>query len=152
MIKVLAIPYTEFPVHPTEAFPDLRKRDYPVLPVSIAHKEKQISFLSVIDSGADNCVFPAVFGRAVGLDIEAGKKLLAAGVAGGGVAYFHSVEVSFKIQDKQYSFDCYCGFMTSMDQMGIGLLGRHGFFNLFEKVSFNNKARLVELEALHADA
>ena len=152
MIKVLTIPYTEVPVHPTEVFPDVRKRDYPILPVSVSYKEKQISFLSVIDSGADNCVFPAIFGRAIGLDIEAGGKLLTTGVAGGGMTYFHSVQVSFNIQTKWYTFDCYCGFMTSMDEVGFGLLGRHGFFNLFKRVAFNNKARLVELEALHVDA
>jgi hypothetical protein len=27
--------------------------------------------------------------------------------------------------------------MPSLDQVGVGLLGRHGFFDLFERVAFN---------------
>lgn len=143
----LVIPYTEFPVPPTEPFPTLTKRDYPILLVSLSYQKRSTSFTfpAVIDSGADNCVLPAIIGRHLGIQIEAGPKLLTSGVAGSGLAYFHNVRVSFEIQSKPYHFDCFAGFMTDLDQMGVGLLGRHGFFDLFETVAFNNSHRLIEL-------
>lgn len=143
----LVVPYTEIPVPPTEPFPSVVKRDYPILPVAISYQDKttQFTFFSVIDSGADNCIFPAVIGRQIGIPIESGAKLQTAGVGGGGIAYFHRIVVIFAIQGNPYRFNCYAGFMTSMDQVGVGLLGRHGFFDLFERVAFNNAGRVVEL-------
>ena len=37
------------------------------------------------------------------------------------------------------------GFMYSLDPIGLGLLGRHGFFELFESVTFKHNANVVEL-------
>ena len=147
MSQTLTIRYTELPVPPSEAFPNVQKRDYPVLPVALSFQGKAtpFTFFSIIDSGADNCIFPAIVGRSIGIPIEAGAKLLTTGVTGGGLTYFHQVQVVFELDGKRYHFDCYAGFMPSLDQVGVGLLGRHGFFDLFETVAFNNTARLVEL-------
>ncbi|MBI4356254.1 MAG: hypothetical protein HY597_07420 [Candidatus Omnitrophica bacterium] len=149
MSRLLPIPYTELPVPPSEAFPDVQKRDYPVLPVALSYQGRvtAFTFFAIIDSGADNCIFPAIVGRELGIPVEAGSKLLTTGVAGGGIAYFHQVRVLFRLDNGNYNFDCYAGFMPSLDQVGVGLLGRHGFFDLFEKVAFNNTARIVELTA-----
>jgi len=147
MSPVLTVPYTELPVPPSEAFPDVQKRDYPVLPIALSYQGRAtaFTFFSVIDSGADNRIFPAIVGRSISIPIEAGAKLLTTGVAGGGIAYFHKVRVFFTLDGQPYQFECYAGFMPSLDQVGVGLLGRHGFFDLFEKAAFNNAARLVEL-------
>lgn len=149
MSVVLQVPYTEIIVPPSEAFPHGAKVDYPLLPVALTYQGKPPTFwfLAIIDSGADNCVFPAIFGRQAGVQVETGLKMPTVGVTGTGWAYFHQVKVSFNIQGNFYSFDCRAGFMPDLDLAGYGLLGRHGFFSLFEKVAFDTKARLVELTA-----
>lgn len=144
----LRIPYTEIPVPPTEAFPDQTVRHYPVLKTWLGYQGGVLpfDFLSVIDSGADNCIFPAIYGRRLGIEIESGKKYPYVGATGLGLAYFHEVKVLIEIEQKRYRFDCYCGFTDGLSDMGVGLLGRHGFFELFQSVKFIQNEKLVELE------
>jgi len=89
-------------------------------------------------------MFPAQFGEKVGIPIRGGKLQATAGI-GDDIAYFHSVKVYVEIEGKPYYFDCYAGFMYSLDRIGVGLLGRHGFFELFESVNFKHTAKVVEL-------
>ncbi len=64
---------------------------------------------------------------------------------GDDVSYFHTVKVSVVVGQRRYFFDCYAGFMYALDRIGIGLLGRHGFFELFESVTFQHDAKVVQL-------
>jgi hypothetical protein len=147
-VTCLRVPYAELPVPPTEAFPDQTVRHYPVLKTWLEFQVVVLpfDFLSVIDSGADNCVFPAIYGRRLGIEIEAGKKYPYVGATGLGLAYFHKVKVLIEVEKKRYRFDCYCGFTDGLSDMGVGLLGRHGFFELFHSVKFIQNEKLVELE------
>ena len=149
MSVVIQLPYTELAIPPSEAFPQGVKVDYPLIPVFLNYQGKGSSswFLSIIDSGADNCVFPAIFGRQAGIPIEAGAKMPTIGATGAGWAYFHDVNISLDVRGSYYNFNCRAGFMPDLDLAGYGLLGRQGFFSLFEKVAFDSKARLVELTA-----
>ena len=89
-------------------------------------------------------MFPAEFGERIGIPIREGKVQATSGI-GEDTAYFHRVKVFVEIAGKTYYFNCYAGFMYSLDQIGLGLLGRHGFFELFESVSFRHNANVVEL-------
>jgi hypothetical protein len=106
-------------------------------------KRLPFAFLSVIDSGADYCTFPAAFGEVIGIDVTSGKWQHTQGIAGGDKTYFHMVKVWVEIGGQPYSFDCWAGFMYSLTS--VGLLGRHGFFGLFESVTFKHEAQVVEL-------
>lgn len=144
------LPFTEFPIPvASEAFPRERSIALPVFPILLIHNVTQARFqtLALIDSGADRCVFPALFGRKIGLNVEAGKKAQVAGVGGLDVAYFHDVVIEFSVGNRSYHYLCYAGFSTALDQLGLGLLGRHGFFDVFEDISFDTKRRLVKLVA-----
>lgn len=107
-------------------------------------KSLEFVFPSVIDSGADYCMFPAQFGEKIGIPIRNGNVQATAGI-GDDTAYFHSLSVHVGIEGKVYYFDCYAGFMYSLDRIGVGLLGRHGFFELFESVTFRHNVGVVEL-------
>ena len=144
------LPFTEFPIPvPSEAFPGERSIALPVLPIVLVEKKAKRGFqtLSLLDSGADRCVFPALFGREIGLNVEAGKKAQVVGVGGLDVAYFHNVVIQFSLVGRSYHYSCYARFSTALDQLGFGLLGRHGFFDVFEDVSFDTKRKLVRLVA-----
>ena len=90
-------------------------------------------------------MFPAQFGEKIGISIRQGKLQSATGITGSDLAYFHAVVVYVELNGKGYKFDCYAGFMYSLDPVGFGLLGRHGFFELFESVTFKHNTNAVEL-------
>jgi hypothetical protein len=145
--QILYVPYSQIGVPPSDAFPKGEMRDYPLVKAAlyVQGKVPDFDFLAVIDSGADHCLFPAIFGERAGIPGKSGKKAMAVGATGAGEVYYHNVHVGVEIQGMPYGFDCYAGFMEGLSGMGIGLLGRCGFFDLFEKVTFNTPQRLVEL-------
>lgn len=141
----LIVPYTPESCTPTPPFPNQTVVWRPAVKTVLEHSNARLpyAFLSVIDSGADYCVFPAVFGEAIGIDVKNGKSHRAQGVAGGDTAYFHNVQVWVEIGGQPYYFSCWAGFMYSLES--LGLLGRQGFFGLFESITFKDEAQMVEL-------
>ena len=102
-------------------------------------------FPSIVDSGADYCIFPANIAEDVGLDIEKGKKLPMHGIGGEEFIYFHKLKVFVDIEDATWQFDCPVGFSRGMSPKGVGYLGRSGFFDLFKMVSFMEEDHKVVL-------
>lgn len=148
MIQTISFPYVRFPAIPSPTFPNRTFVDRPALETMIEYNGVVFPrlFFSIIDSGADSCVFPSAFGKQIGIDIKSGPSESTTGVTGPGDAFYHSVKVYVRIQGNMYEFDCYAGFMDGLDQVGIGLLGHHGFFSLFESVTLDSKNRTVELK------
>lgn len=147
----LILPYTTEPYEPSPAFPEQTFITRPLVLTALEYKGKgtEFAFHSVIDSGADTCMFPAQFGEAVGIPVRDGKQQATSGI-GSDVAFYHSVKVYVEIQGQIWNFDCWAGFMYSLDRLGKGLLGRHGFFQLFESVDFKSD-QLVLLPRVKAD-
>ena len=110
------------------------------------NKETQFSFRSLVDSGADFCVFPAKFGELIGIFIKEGKEVPTFGVGGREILYFHAIEVGIIINKQSWKFQCDAGFSFKMNTKGIGLLGRKGFFDLFAEVAFNQNKRMLRLQ------
>ena len=106
-----------------------------------------MTFDALVDSGADYCVFPVDYGILIGLDVEKGNLLPTHGVGGKEMLYFHNVKVIVKLGDDCYEFICQAGFSKRMNQRGVGLLGRKGFFSLFNRVIFEENKRNLILEA-----
>ena len=103
-------------------------------------------FQSVVDSGADYCVFPASFGERVGINVKRGKPTPMSGFGGKGQCFYHQIKVLAVIDKQIWRFECFAGFSEQMDELGVGLLGRHGFFELFEKVIFDQQGKLFKLK------
>ena len=141
----LTVRYQSQPCAPTDPFPNQTVVARPAVKTILERNSKRLpfAFLSVIDSGADYCIFPATYGEAIGFDVKSGKSQDTQGVAGGDKAYFHTVMVWVEINGQPYYFTCWAGFMYSLSS--LGLLGRHGFFGLFESVTFKHEAQIVEL-------
>ena len=61
--------------------------------------------MGLIDSGADDCIFPSAIGRLLGLSVEAGKKqpFMGAGALSN-LAYFHRVKLSFALDTTVFRF------------------------------------------------
>ena len=122
----------------------------PILKSSLFHKNtgRLFYFDSIVDSGADFCVFPANAGKAIGLNIYEGKNISTFGVGGKETLYFHKVKVEVIVNDQSWKFECQAGFSTKLNTKGIGFLGRDGFFDLFKEVSFNQKVKMFRLKEI----
>lgn len=115
----------------------------PLVPVKLAYKRtNNVLIWSLLDSGADRNLFPAVFGLQVGLDIRKGIKSEIAGIGGYKISIYTCEVKVFVVGSTLLTFDTEIDF--SYDHQ-IPILGRNGFFDLFEKVEFSERKKLIEL-------
>ena len=84
---------------------------------------------ALVDSGADECIFPASFAAQLGLNYLSGRHYPFGGVGKKDQeAYFFDVEMDIVgiVKYRQA-----IGFTASLEQNGHGLLGQNGFFDRF---------------------
>ncbi len=148
MIRSITFSYTRFPAIPSPIFPNRTYIERPAVQTTIEYQGQLFPqlFFSIIDSGADKCTFPSIFGTKIGINVHAGGQDLTVGTGGSEVIYYHPIKVYVQIQGNTYSFECFGGFLDSLDQLGYGLLGHRGFFDLFESVMLDSKRKIVELK------
>ena len=110
--------------------------DRPYIPLLLKYKHK-ISNTPVnclLDSGSDCNLFPASWAAVVGINVRNGVKKRIRGIGGSEViAYTHKVEL---IYDKELRLYTDVDFSS---QQNIPLLGREGFFDKFDEISFDLK-------------
>jgi len=82
----------------------------------------------------------------LGININSGIHMPAVGVGGGDAWYFHNIKCWVGIEGQAWNWECSVAFSRNMDNLGIGLLGRMGFFELFESVSFEQRNHIVKLQ------
>ena len=129
--------YTEIPNNQDRANPFRR----PYLIVRLIHGSKHKDVISLVDSGADLCLFHSDIGKMLGLDLKSGSELIFHGVSGAReVAYLHHVNLRVGGLDR---ITLEVGFTDSM-AVGTGLLGQRGFFEQFH-ISFELDKRLFEI-------
>ena len=104
---------------------------------------KAVTFDALIDSGADECIFPAWIAKTLGHNVYKGEQKIFSGIGGSVLAYLHKTHLILNeikiIADVYYSHE--------WDDMPFGLLGQAGFFLYFD-VRFNYKEREILLEYL----
>lgn len=137
--------YRKFPVDSKNCpFPDKKSALRPVIQIDFGGISRKFSYLVLIDSGADYCVFHAKVGELLGLDIKSGKLVTFYGTSGQPqIAYFHAV--SFKIGGHDHI--CEAGFSYEMERLPYGLLGQDGFFNKWI-VKFEYHKENIELKEI----
>ena len=113
----------------------------PVIPVRISKGRRTTPYLfrALIDSGADVNLIPALHGAITGIDIKPGLAVRTHGVGGVVKAYRHNIKLI--VGNKEFN--------TTADftyDFPLALLGRRGFFDLFKKVSFREKEKVVVLD------
>jgi hypothetical protein len=147
------IPYSDLRVRPDAAFPDRRSLDRPIVALLLTRGEKSVIAYATVDSGADNCVFPASIGLALGIDLPNPRSSLFSGSRDEPqVAYYEQIDVTIlPIESEQIStdqeplsFSLYAGFCDTLEHVGMGLLGHAGFFSRFE-VRFHAAMRYFEI-------
>jgi len=97
--------------------------------------------ISLVDSGADLCLFHTDIGKMLGIEIEAAPELAFQGVSGvREVAYLHRVDLVVRGLS---SITLEVGFTNSL-AVGTGLLGQRGFFEQFQ-IGFQLNQRFFEV-------
>lgn len=100
----------------------------PYLIVRLINSERHKDVISLVDSGADVCLFHSDIGRMLGIEIEAAPELAFQGISGvKEVAYMHRVDIVVR---GLTAITLEVGFTNSM-AAGTGLLGQRGFFEQF---------------------
>ena len=133
--------YLKFPSEPSDAFPDRKSNLRPVIPVKLSHGNNSLRFQSLIDSGADWCVFHGEIAKELGIDLKAGKQQHFYGVGGfKQFAYFHTIQIEIG----GWKYPCYCAFSEDL-KTPYGLLGQAGFFDRFQ-VKFDLAKEEIELK------
>src|SRR5882724_3792251 len=113
--------YTEIQNHQDRQRPFRR----PYLIVRLISGGRQKDVISLVDSGADVCLFHSDIARMLGIEIEAAPKLAFQGVSGAReAAYLHRVDLVVRGLNV-ITLDV--AFTNSM-AAGTGLLGQRSFF------------------------
>jgi hypothetical protein len=136
------LPYVDFPVPATQAFPAGRVCRRPLITLRLRNGDKYLSCHAVVDSGADHCVFPRSFMQPLGIDPLVAPVEHIGGVGSNNVpTHFASVTMDFMV----VQIPALVGFTMGMEQHGMGLLGQADFFEHF-RVTFDHRNKLFIIE------
>jgi hypothetical protein len=131
----MQFPYTVFPARPDGAFPNRQSISRPILSVTLQHGDLSIATFAIVDSGADNCLFPASLAAQLGITVPNQNTYVFTGTSEQGqLAYFETVQATIwngRGEEAPLRFDLYAGFCETLEHVGMGLLGQEGFFSRF---------------------
>jgi len=91
-MKEIRFPYVKYLVTP----PSVKPAQYiyrPVIPVKLSLGKQVITFDGLVDSGADECTFPAWIAKTLGHDVYKGKQKIFSGIGGSVLSYLHKTHI-----------------------------------------------------------
>ena len=107
----------------------------PIIPVTIAYKNKEIRYLALIDSGADFNVFHKDIADILRIDLSKLKQVPFSGISPGiNIPQGSFAEVTLQVGKS--TTKTMVLFSKDISDNGYGILGQQGFFNNF-KVAFD---------------
>ena len=123
------IPYTHSQVSPSDAFPKKQSTPRPIVPVILFHGGRTAPSYAIIDSGADDTLFPSSFADRLGFVLTQGRYYEFGGAGSNNQpAWFFDVALSI---GTALNYKASVGFTPALESAGMGLLGQHGFFDRF---------------------
>jgi hypothetical protein len=144
----MRFPYSVLPAKPDAAFPNRQSIKRPLVAVLLEKNGKSIVGMAIVDSGADNCIFPASIGLALGIAIPNQNTYVFSGTADAPqIAYFDTIRATVwngNTNDQPLQFDIYAGFCDSLEHVGLGLLGQEGFFSRYQ-VQLHNEQNYFDI-------
>jgi len=103
-----------------------------------------LPYFALIDSGADVNLFHAELAPLLGLDLTAGERREVGGVVEAERRTYYVHKISLHVGGWKHD-NVGVGFMPDLSKSGHGLLGQHGFFNLYT-VKFDLLKGEIELK------
>ena len=111
-----------------------------MLQVRLFNGPKQQDVVCLVDSGADDCLFPASIAESLGIDLKSGERKEYSGIAGTVEAYIHVIEI--QIQGFEERLKIAAAFTESEEVPAI--LGQAGCFDHF-KICFERYRWRIEI-------
>lgn len=131
--KILKFPYAKVPI--TDVYGKKIGDAYrPIMPLALFYGAKKINVLALVDTGADECLFPGDFAKLLGHNLTRGKPRTFAGIGGAITGYLHQTDV--KLGPYKFRINIY--YSDDWNKWGFGLLGQNGFMTRFD-VLFSRK-------------
>jgi hypothetical protein len=128
------VSYTHVEIAPCPAFPNRRTTARPILPVILQNGGQEWSCYALVDSGADDVIFPASFAARLGFTLQRGAYYQFGGAGSANQpAWFFPLALNI---GTAISMQAFVGFSPALESAGIGLLGQNGFFDRF-RVEFD---------------
>lgn len=138
--------YHHEPSIPGQAHQDRTKVLRPRIRVRLFHKNRFIDLLALVDSGADDCLFPLEVATELDLPLDAKNVNLYGGIGAGHISALFT-HVKFGVAG-EVIFPLYAGFSDAPTVVPI--LGQAGFFDRFE-VKFNKPKEVIDLKFIDPD-
>lgn len=140
----MKFPYRKEPSLPGTAHENRTEVFRPRIPIRLFHKNRFIDVLALIDSGADDCIFPLEVATELNLPLDARNVNHYGGIGSGSIkATFANVRVGI---EGGAMFPLYVGFSDAPSVVPI--LGQAGFFDRFE-VTFNKRNEMIGLKPIN---
>lgn len=141
--KVLKFPYTKVPVG------DLYGKKIgdayrPIITLTLCHGSKKLNVLGLVDTGADESLFPGEFATLLGHNLTKGKPRTFSGIGGTVTGYLHQTDV--KVGPYALRINIY--YCDDWNKWGFGLLGQNSFLTRFDAL-FSRKDK--ELSLMHKE-
>ena len=114
----------------------------PYVPImlSTSHGNPTPLIDALVDSGSDRNLFPMQLADLLGISFKKIKPKIIHGIGGIAIKAYSS-KINIWVNNEKYATEA----DFSLEQQTL-LLGRQGFFNLFKKVTFDEKGRFLYLE------
>lgn len=114
----------------------------PVIPITLIAETHSVGYEALVDSGADFCIFPSQLAEILEIDITRSVKKIVSGITGVKEYYYtHAITLSVG----GWSYDIKAGFLPNIAELGYGVVGQRGFFDLFI-VKFDLLKEEIELK------
>jgi predicted aspartyl protease len=125
--KILKFSYTKVPV--TDIYGKKIGEAYrPIVTLTLLHDSRSLDVLALIDTGADECLFPGEFATILGHNLTKGKPRTFAGIGGAITAYLHQTDI--KLGFHKLRVNIY--YSDDWNKWGFGLLGQNSFLTRFD--------------------
>lgn len=137
----ISFSYERYPKTDPKSGKIIGEKFYPIVVIKLEYGH-QITrpFRALVDSGSDRNLFPAHIGESIGMSFRKIKPVTIKGI-GKGETQAYTKKVKLIIDTNEYDTEV----DFSYDQQ-MPLLGREGFFDLFERISFNHKSKFFEIK------
>lgn len=136
----MRLAYRREPVLPSPAHSGRRSVLRPRIRVRVRHGNRFVDVLALIDSGADDCLFPIGIASLLELTLQPENTCQYIGIGGNEV---RSVFQTLTLEIGDWSFPAYVGFVDT--PTAPALLGQNGFFDQLT-VKFSLSRRVIEIE------
>lgn len=137
----ISFSYERYPKTDPKSGKIIGEKFYPIVIIKLNYGHKlSRPFRALVDSGSDRNLFPAHIGESIGISFKKIKPVTIKGIGKGEIKAY-TKKVKLYIDTNKYDTEV----DFSYDQQ-MPLLGREGFFDLFECVSFNHKTKFFEIK------